>query len=270
MTFEVRTIAERLGVPQEAVRNVQRHGFLRRLDLDDREIRERLWRAHLAYVRGPRSGRMRPVGFTHRTQLVLTAVALWLAIVGTAFGAEHVPRSDERLAQAVTQAQQIGRDVELRHRLPDGRRLFVAEVTATLGVATLETLDPVSWSGRSIPASNGIYVSLCGRGARKHCAVEPRGARARDALVARRQALEFAQRTLLETQVDVVVVALPQTPTWHLLLLFERDLLDSTEMGTDPHTVDRLTRDRLYAPAGLLAFSATEDSLALLKLSSRR
>jgi hypothetical protein len=46
-----RTIAERLGVPQEAVRKVQRHGFLRWLDLDEREIRERLWRAHLAYVR---------------------------------------------------------------------------------------------------------------------------------------------------------------------------------------------------------------------------
>jgi hypothetical protein len=48
---DVRAIAERLGVPQEAVRSVQRRGFLRRLDLDDREIRLRLWRAHLAFVR---------------------------------------------------------------------------------------------------------------------------------------------------------------------------------------------------------------------------
>ena len=48
---DVRTIAERLGLPQEAVRRVQRRGFLRRLDLDDREIRLRLWRAHLAFVR---------------------------------------------------------------------------------------------------------------------------------------------------------------------------------------------------------------------------
>ena len=45
-----RAIAERLGVPQEAVRRVQRRGFLRRLDLDDSEIRVRLWRAHLAFV----------------------------------------------------------------------------------------------------------------------------------------------------------------------------------------------------------------------------
>lgn len=39
-------IAERLGLPEEVVRDVQRHGFLRRLDLDDDEIRELLWRAH--------------------------------------------------------------------------------------------------------------------------------------------------------------------------------------------------------------------------------
>jgi hypothetical protein len=51
VTLEARLIAERLGLPQEAVRNVQRRGFLRRLDLSDAEIRERLWRAHLAFVR---------------------------------------------------------------------------------------------------------------------------------------------------------------------------------------------------------------------------
>ena len=43
-------IAVRLGLPQEVVRAVQRHGFLRRLDLSEREIRERLWHAHLAEV----------------------------------------------------------------------------------------------------------------------------------------------------------------------------------------------------------------------------
>lgn len=48
---DARTIAERLGLPLEAVRNVQRHGFLRRLDLDEHQIRERLWRAHVAYLR---------------------------------------------------------------------------------------------------------------------------------------------------------------------------------------------------------------------------
>ena len=42
-----KTIAERLGLPAGVVRALQRNGFLRRLDLDDAEIRERLWRAHL-------------------------------------------------------------------------------------------------------------------------------------------------------------------------------------------------------------------------------
>jgi hypothetical protein len=45
--MDARTIAERLGVPEDVVRAVQRHGVLRRLDLDDAEIRERLWRGHL-------------------------------------------------------------------------------------------------------------------------------------------------------------------------------------------------------------------------------
>ena len=39
-------IAARLGLPEGVVRAVQRRGVLLRLDLDDTEIRERLWRAH--------------------------------------------------------------------------------------------------------------------------------------------------------------------------------------------------------------------------------
>jgi hypothetical protein len=50
--MDARAIAERLGVPEEAVRAVQRHGFLLRLDLTDAEIRERLWRAHARLLGG--------------------------------------------------------------------------------------------------------------------------------------------------------------------------------------------------------------------------
>lgn len=45
-----RPVAERLGLPQEAVRRIQRRGFLWRLDLGEREIRERLWRGHVAFL----------------------------------------------------------------------------------------------------------------------------------------------------------------------------------------------------------------------------
>jgi hypothetical protein len=51
MTVDERAIAERLGVAQEAVRRVQRRGFLQRFELDDREIRQRLWEGHVAFVR---------------------------------------------------------------------------------------------------------------------------------------------------------------------------------------------------------------------------
>jgi hypothetical protein len=50
-------IAERLGLPQEAMRRLQRRGFLRQLELDDAEIRERLFRAHLTFVRGQEARR---------------------------------------------------------------------------------------------------------------------------------------------------------------------------------------------------------------------
>jgi hypothetical protein len=59
-TVDARTIAERLGLPEDAVRAVQRHGVLRQLDLDDAEIRERLWRGHVRSglaLQTPRSSR---------------------------------------------------------------------------------------------------------------------------------------------------------------------------------------------------------------------
>jgi hypothetical protein len=203
---------------------------------------------------------------TVRARSVLAALASCLAISGTAIAADRPP-DGERLAPAVTQAKRIAREVELRHRLPGGGRLAIVEVTTMLGVSTLETFDPSDWSGRSIETDNGIYVSLCG-GGRRHCAMSELGG-AGDAVVARRQAVELARRTLAETQLYLVVVALPQRST-RLLLVFERGRLDLSDQDTDVGVVDRLTRDRLYATAGLIPFSDTEDSLALVKLRARR
>jgi hypothetical protein len=52
-----RQIAERLGLPQEAVRSIQRRGFLWRLDFGESEIRERLWRGHAAFLASRTRGR---------------------------------------------------------------------------------------------------------------------------------------------------------------------------------------------------------------------
>jgi hypothetical protein len=44
------SIAERLGLSEEAVSILERHGLLPKLDLDQAEIRERLWQGHLGFL----------------------------------------------------------------------------------------------------------------------------------------------------------------------------------------------------------------------------
>ena len=141
-------------------------------------------------------------------------------------------------------ARQIAREVQRGHGLP------VSGVTTTSGVATLELFDPGTGTVRTVPATNGIHYTLCAKVLRR-CAFPARAGRA--------QALELARRTLLETTADLVVVALPQTPTHHLQLVFERDVLDAPEQGAE-----EATRHRLYLMAGVVTFGA-EDSLLLVR-----
>ena len=131
----------------------------------------------------------------------------------------------------------------------------VSPGSTTAGVATLELIDPVSWSGRSVPAGNGSFFRLCDHGSLAPCAIRA------GAEQARRQALELALSTLRTTNVDLVVVALPQSATRSVLLVFERDLLDRTEL--DPL---RETGTRLYLMGGLVCLSEREDSLILVRL----
>jgi hypothetical protein len=127
--------------------------------------------------------------------------------------------------------------------------------STTAGVATLELVDPVAWSGRSVPARNGVYFGFCDRGPLRPCAL------GRGAFTVRRQAFKLALATLRDTNADVVVIGLPQSPTRYALLVFERDLLNALDL--DPL---RATSDRLYMMGGLVAYSGTEDSLVLVRL----
>ena len=158
-----------------------------------------------------------------------------LALAGTAAASPST---------TLDQAQQIAHEIQRGHGLP------VSGVTTTSGVATLELFDPGTRTVRSVPAANGIHYTLCAKVLRR-CAFPARAARA--------QALELARRTLLETTADLVVVALPQTPTHHLQLVFERDLLDSPEQAAE-----EATRLRLYLMAGVVTIGA-EDSLLLVR-----
>jgi hypothetical protein len=44
-------VAQRLGLTDSVIRQLRARGYLQRLELADEEIRERLYRAHLAHVR---------------------------------------------------------------------------------------------------------------------------------------------------------------------------------------------------------------------------
>jgi hypothetical protein len=130
----------------------------------------------------------------------------------------------------------------------------VSEGSATTGVATLELVDPVTWTGRSVPTADGVHFRLCDRGSLRPCAL------GRGAAAARRQAFELAVSTLRATTTSLVVVALPQPNAHPALLVFERDLLDGELEAL------RATADRLYLMAGLVPHSETEDSLLLVRL----
>ena len=130
----------------------------------------------------------------------------------------------------------------------------VSPASTTPGVATLELLDPAAWTGRSAPSENGVHFTLCNRAALRPCSL------GRGAVAARRQAFELALGTLRERAADLVVVALPQSPTRHAQLVFERDILDTP---LDPLAA---TAERIYALGGLIRFSDEDDSLVLVRL----
>ena len=174
---------------------------------------------------------------SRRALVMLTAT---LALASTAAGAEPAAA-----AGRLEQARKIARDVEREYGLP------VSAVTTTSGVASLELVDPVAQTTRHVPTGNGLHFTLCGS-AQRRCRLPAYDARA--------QALALARRTLLETTASLVVVALPQAPTHHLQLVFERDVLYAIRQSAA-----RATRVRLYAMAGLTA-AGGKDSLLLVRI----
>lgn len=164
----------------------------------------------------------------------------------------------------------IRAEVEARYRPLPGRKLGVTEATTTAVVDSLVLLSDLFEPPRVVPASNGIYFAI--RTARAKCPYPVRSASwPAAAVLPRRQALELALRTFLETSASLVVVALPTAePVW---VVFERDDLLA---GVDARVVlaelaplraaidtplrelvDRLTRPRLFRPFPTLPPSRT-------------
>ncbi len=167
--------------------------------------------------------------------------------------------------EALTHARVIRAEVNDRYRLVPGRKLAVTEGTTTGVVQSLTLIADWLELPRVVPADNGIYFAICS--ARAKCPYPARSAAwPAVAFLPRRQALELALRTFVETSVSLVVVALPTArPVW---VVFERDDLLANidapavldQLAKPPAVIDRplrelvgrLTRPRLFLPIPIL------------------
>ena len=229
-----------------------------------------------------------------RLVLAIAALAASLVVVAPATADGPTPAQLERAAlatsalatipapvsattpEALTRARVIRAEVNARYRLMPGRKLVVTEATTT-GVVDSLTLvsDPLEpW--RVVPADNGIYFAICS--ARAKCPYPTRRAAwPVAAFLPRREALELALRTFLETSASLVVVALPTAaPAW---VVFERDdllgsidaLLVRDQLGRLElagrelaDLVDQITRGRLFLPLPILP--PPDDTIYALRL----
>jgi hypothetical protein len=212
-------------------------------------------------------------GLARRLFLVIAMLAAGVVAVPPA----HPSSTSSTLQpQSLTRARLIRAEVTARYRRVPGRKLAVTEATSTAVVRSV-TLVTDWLEQRVVPAGNGIYFAICSSRARCPYPVQSAAWRAA-AFLPRRQALELALRTFLETSVDLVLVALPTAePVW---LVFERDeflasvdgqvLLD--QLAKDPAVMDeplrelvgRLTRPRLFAPLPILP--PPDDTIYALRL----
>jgi hypothetical protein len=167
--------------------------------------------------------------------------------------------------EAVTRARAIRAEINARYRLMPGRKLVVTEATSTGVVESLTLSGGPFQPWRVVPADNGIYFAICSP--RATCPYPGRSAAwPAAAYLPRREALELALRTFLETSVSLVVVALPTAePVW---VVFDRDDLLAgidapallNQLANQPEVTDtelsdvvgRLTGPRLFLPIPLL------------------
>jgi len=203
--------------------------------------------------------------FSRGPRTILLALATLVVPAAVAFPASVSARPSALAPDALSRARSIRAEVNARYRLTPGYKLVVTEATSTGVVDSLTLLDPSQPQPlRVVPADNGIYFAICS--ARARCPYPGRSAWPPVAFLPCREALELALRTFQETDVGLVVVALPTAePVW---VVFEReDLLANIDaagahgqLASNPavvdqplrQLVDRLTRLRLFVPLPVL------------------
>ena len=284
MIMDARTIAERLGLPEDVVRAVQRHGVLQRLDLDDAQIRERLWRAHCSSVARKGEGRGRAGRSEDRRPAVTrrrVSAAHTLPGVVVFFCARPVRRrSPPRVGTARPRCDRSCRvDPGGRYRALRVHTGACRHGGVVHGCRRLADL-----AGGS---ADGTWLLWTSDGTRRHDALCPtrttcpfpsrKRARPVAAFAPRQAALELALRSFAETTADPIVVSLP-TRRWVILVLERSELAAST---VRPHstrvtilascrrgvraTVDELTLRHLYTPFALGTGSDGTETLAAVR-----
>ena len=210
----------------------------------------------------------------HARQVVLLLAALAAVAVGAAPAPGSSPAKPWASTDTVARARQVARAVDARYA-----GLRVTEASSTAVIESLRLFDD-PLNPRLVPASNGIYFSVCPNRAR--CPYPARrAARRPGALAPRRVALDLAVHSFLETSADLVVVSLPTTA--FIVLVFERTLLNAPDVSevlsawppgdtSAPlrSVVDANTLPRLYLPFGLESTPTGGDSLLAFPLRLTR
>lgn len=194
------------------------------------------------------------------------AVLVALGFLATASLAHASPPTSESVRLRLAYAHSIREELRAEIRLLPGAKLRLAEPTPTDGLESFMLLSPDLLGQRIVPASGGIWYSICPRTA--PCAAPARRlTRPASDIAVRRLALELAVRTFLETDATLVAVSLP-TPNV-VAVVFERSELArdvdlhglasalrkapvrSPRADAIDAQVEELTRPRTYLHLGL-------------------
>lgn len=211
------------------------------------------------------------------TRLAVTALVATVAIATTAAASASGTTLDPL---ALEQAQRIRFDITARYVRPGGPQLRVTEASSTGVVESFVLLTASMDEVRVVPADSGIYYAICA--VRAECPY-PSAKHSRPAanFIPRRQALELALRTFLETSATLVAVSLP-TRDFRLFIIEREELAREVDMAAlarglsgNParapatslrRTVDDVTRPRIYVPLGLEPSPSGRDSFAAMPL----
>jgi hypothetical protein len=146
------------------------------------------------------------------------------------------------MPHALAQVRKIRTEINARNLGPRGSKLAVTEASSTSVIESFSLLTAGLDELRIVPADSGIYFAICPL--RATCPNPARRfARPAAAFLPRRQALELALRTFIETSADLVAVSLPTTR--FVLFIVEREELERE--ADMPALADRLARDRAIA-----------------------